>query len=113
MMSGNRFNGPGRSALVELRELRITDNVVRRFERVAVSNNYFDHSLARVATDTTATLQLTGRRAICQGNHFKSQSAVPSVNFNRVRSTYLGNVAMAPPINFLGVPAVLGDFNLQ
>lgn len=108
----NHFQGPGLSALVEFAELRLNDNLSHRFERVIVSNNCFDHALDVVEKEA-ATLYIRGSRAICQGNDFKSALPVPPVNFHNVESVYLGNAAMAAPINFTGVPATPGSFNLQ
>ena len=78
-----------------------------------MSNNDFDHQISEINPRQTATVHLRGRKALVNGNQFKSLGPVPSVNFNKIQSTYVGNASMAPPLNFLGVPAVLDDFNLQ
>ena len=39
----NKFLGPGRSALVEIAEQSVTDNLSRRFERVFFNNNFCWH----------------------------------------------------------------------
>ncbi|WP_170162108.1 DUF6519 domain-containing protein [Paracoccus siganidrum] len=110
---GNSFIGTGQTALVELLEQRLTDNLVIRFERVTFSDNYCLH-FSPPPDDRRATVSLRGHRGVIVGNHIKSLAGQYfPVNLNGVTSTYLGNVAEAPPIQGATVPMPVANFNLD
>jgi len=99
---GNRFIGTGRTALVELREMRINDRTIVRFERAAFSNNHCWHfSSPNTEPRRAATVWLVGRAATVLGNQIKSTVRFfPSVNFNNMPGTFTGNVIAGDAINF-------------
>jgi hypothetical protein len=104
----NKFLGPGRSALVEIAQLQITDLLIQRFERLFFNNNFCWH----MSVAAGATVSLFGRSAIVMGNHIKTNVVVPSVDFHGIKdAVYIGNIAQAGPINFAGVPTPLPGFN--
>ena len=106
----NKFIGPGRSALVEIAQLAVIDNVFRRFERLFFSNNFCWH--ASVAAQGTATVSVAARSAIVMGNHIKTNVPIPSVDFHGIKdAVYMGNLAQANPANFGGVPSSISGFN--
>lgn len=106
----NKFIGPGRSALIEVQQLA-ANHVLYRFERVFFNNNFCWH-LNPAPSDSLATLLVHARSAIVQGNHFKAQAALPSVNYHGMNDAiYLGNVHARSPIGFTGVPTPVSGFN--
>ena len=110
---GNSFTGTGQTALVELLQFPLTDNLIIRFERVTFSDNYCMH-FAPQTSDNRATVSLRGHRGVVIGNHIKSQqgSYFP-VNLNGMSATYLGNVAELLPIQGNPIPVPTGNFNLD
>jgi hypothetical protein len=107
----NKFLGPGRSALVEIAQQPINDNLTRRFERLFFNNNFCWHA-SIAAQPPGATVSLFGRSAIVMGNHIKSNVVVPSVDFHGIKdSVYMGNIAQSGPVSFGGVPSPLSGFN--
>ena len=108
----NKFIGTGASALVQLTQLSVTDNINIRFERVFFSNNYCMH-LSGTPDDNFATVVLLGRVCTVMGNHVKA--SIPgyfSFDFNGMRGPYAGNVVTGPPFGFNPfVPAPDGDHN--
>ena len=111
---GNKFIGNGRTALVELRQAQLSDQVFVRFERVSFDHNYCFHFSAPVFTPGQgATVWLVGRRAIVMGNHIKSLAQFfPSVNFNGMPGPYIGNVTAGGTTNHPDFPAPAGNFNM-
>lgn len=106
----NKFLGPGRSALVEVAQQTVSDNLFRRFERLFFSNNFCWH--ASVTAQGTATVSLAARSAIVMGNHIKTNVPIPSVDFHGMKdAVYMGNLAQANPVNFGGIPAPISGFN--
>ena len=106
----NKFLGPGRSALIEIAQQSVSDNLFRRFERLFFSNNFCWH--ASVAAQGTATVSLAGRSAIVMGNHIKTNVPIPSVDFHGMKdAVYMGNLAQANPVNFGGIPSPISGFN--
>ena len=106
----NKFLGPGRTALIEVAQHSVADNVFRRFERLFFSNNFCWH--ASVAAQGTATVSLSARSAIVMGNHIKTNVPVPSVDFHGLKdAVYMGNLAQANPVNFGGIPSPVSGFN--
>jgi hypothetical protein len=106
----NKFLGPGRSALVEIAQQTVMDNLLRRFERVFFNNNFCWH--VSVAAHDTATVSLVGGSAIVMGNHIKTNAPIPSVDFHRMENAvYMGNIAQSNPANFLGIPSLSLGFN--
>lgn len=106
----NKFIGPGRSALVEVAQLVVTDQLRRRFERVFFNNNFCWHM--SMPADKTATVSLFCRSAIVMGNHIKVMATIPSVDFHGIKdAVYMGNIAQTNPANFGGIPAPISGFN--
>jgi hypothetical protein len=106
----NKFLGPGRSALVETAQQVITDNLIRRFERVFFSNNFCWH--VSVAAQPAATVSLVGRSAVVMGNHIKTNVPIPSVDFHGMKdAVYMGNIAQSNPASFGGIPTPVPAFN--
>lgn len=102
LVQGNRFVGTGRTALVELREMRINDRTIVRFERVAFSNNHCWHfSTPNFERGKMATVWLVGRAATVMGNHIKSTVRFfTSVNFSNMPGPFTGNVIAGDAINY-------------
>jgi len=112
---GNKFVGPGHSALVELRETRIDDLTFRRFERVVFSNNYCWHFTGPLFTPPplgTATVRLTGRAATVTGNQIKSVRDFPSFDFNNMPGPFMGNVISGPVTRHADLPSPVAAYNL-
>jgi hypothetical protein len=111
---GNKFIGNGRTALVELRALQLSDQFFIRFERVSFDHNYCSHISAPVFTPGQgATVWLVGRRAIVMGNHIKSLARFfPSVNFNNMPGPFIGNVTAGGTVNHADFPAPAANFNM-
>lgn len=106
----NKFLGPGRTALVEIAQQNLGDNLFRRFERLFFSNNFCWH--ASVAAQGIATVSLSARSAIVMGNHIKSNIPIPSVDFHGMKdAVYMGNLAQGNPVNFGGIPSPVSSFN--
>ncbi len=106
----NKFLGPGRTALVEVAQQNVSDNLFRRFERLFFSNNFCWH--ASVAAQGTSTVSLSARSAIVMGNHIKTNVPIPSVDFHGMKdAVYMGNLAQANPVNFGGIPSPVSGFN--
>jgi hypothetical protein len=95
---GNKFEGFGNHALVELQETPMNNNTRYRFERVIFSNNYCMHRAPIVGPSPPgATVLLVGRVAIVMGNQIRALSpGYPSVDFNGMPGTYIGNVVSGP-----------------
>ena len=77
----NKFLGPGRSALVETAQQAVTDNFIRRFERLFFNNNFCWH--VSFPSADAATVSLFGRSAIVMGNHIKTNVPDPVGGFSR------------------------------
>lgn len=101
-IANNKFIGPGATALVELREHVLTDNVFSRFERAMFSGNYCSH-FSGERSDVAATVHLLGRALTVSSNQVKATlRGFPSYNlFNRI-GPFIGNVSAGPT---LGRPA--------
>lgn len=108
----NKFIGTGASALVELRQLAVQDNIRLRFERVFFSNNYCMH-VSGPRDDSHATVVLVGRACSVMGNQVKA--TVPgyfSFDFNGMRGPFVGNVTSGTALSYNPVPpAPDGDLN--
>jgi Right handed beta helix region len=106
----NKFLGPGRSALIEIAQQVVSVNFVRRFERVFFNNNFCWH--VSVSAQPAATVSLVGRSAIVMGNHIKTNTLIPSVDFHGMKdAVYMGNIAQTNPANFGGIPTPVSGFN--
>lgn len=121
LVTDNKLQGPGRSALVELPEMPIIkDRIYLRFSRVTFSNNDCIHAnggpdTAAAGTPSAippATVSLTGSRKIVIGNHIHSFPFIPPVNLNGSSGVFLGNSADQDAIGFSGVPNPQQDFNI-
>jgi len=90
---GNKFVGPGHSALVQLQQRPMPNNVLNRFERVFFNNNYCMHVTSPPPIGA-ATVKLVGRSATVMGNHIKAApQKFPSVDFGGMPGPFIGNVA--------------------
>lgn len=96
-VTGNRFVGTGASALVEIWQTQINDNVFGRFERVLYSGNHHGH--AAIPSDVNraaATVSLVGRHCSIMGNHVKAN--VPffrSYNLHNMEGPFIGNASQS------------------
>ncbi|MGD9535587.1 MAG: DUF6519 domain-containing protein [Alphaproteobacteria bacterium] len=109
----NKFIGTGRSALVQLAEAQLNDNLRVRFERVLFHNNYCMH-VSPSPDDRVATVVLVGRAATVMGNQIKG--TVPgffSVDFTNMPGPFIGNVIQGPTLRHPAFPAPVGNFNMQ
>ncbi len=91
-ITGNSFVGTGRTALVELVQNQINDNVFQRFERVMFNNNYCEHLPASTPPAGAATVKLVGRVANVVGNQIKSRPGFVSVDFGGMPGPFAANV---------------------
>ena len=97
-IANNKFIGPGATALVELREGRVNDNIFVRFERALYSGNYCAHFTGPI-NDNRATVHLRGRALTVSANHVKALTrAFPSYHLHGVPGTFLGNVSNGPTL---------------
>ena len=111
-ITDNKFIGKGATALVELRETPINDNINIRFERIFFNQNYCLH-FGGTAGQNTATVLLRGRAGVAMGNQIKAGSNLhPSLNFSGMQGTILGNITEAAIVNHPDFPAPSGSFNL-
>jgi hypothetical protein len=113
LISGNVFQGPGNTRLVELQRIQFTDNIDLRFEKVAFSNNRCEHITQR--GDAAATVLLFGSHLIVIGNHVKAPRDVAAMHLgNRPRVALLGNYSTGPfaAVNTT-VPTPHTDYNVQ
>jgi hypothetical protein len=114
-IADNKFIGTGRSALVQLLEFQINDNIFIRFERVSFDQNYCMHLTPPEPQDrdNDATVRLVGRRAIVMGNHVKATTlGWKSVNFNNMPGPFIGNVTAGGAIRHPDFPVTQANFNL-
>jgi hypothetical protein len=117
---GNRFTGPGRTALVEIQEQGPV-NQPMRFERVFFSNNYCQHyPFYGPATrpQNAGTVTLFGRVATVMGNQIKATRpsgnapVFASINFNGMPGPLIGNVTSGVILQHPQFPAPQNNFNL-
>src|SRR5262249_36237734 len=101
----NNFVGTGRSALVELLQQVVSDNFIRRFERVVFSSNYCRHVVAAQRPAGAATVKLVGRVASVVGNQIKSVPEFTSVDFGNMPGPFVANVISGPAANHNATPA--------
>lgn len=108
----NKFIGTGASALVELRQTPVQENLNIRFERVFFSNNYCMH-FASTPDERLASVVLVGRACTVMGNHVKA--TLPgyfSFDFNGMRGPFVGNVTSGGALGYNPfAPAPDGDLN--
>ncbi len=110
---GNTFIGTGRTALVELLESLLNDQVFIRFERVSFDHDSCLHFHEEAAQPGQATVRLRGRRAIVTGNHIKAMAPTfPSLNFNGMQGPAMGNVTTGGFLNNPDFPAPANNFNM-
>jgi hypothetical protein len=92
-VADNKFIGPGRSALVELRQ-EIINNMFSRFERVIFHHNYCAHLTPPVPTTPAATVWMFGRHCSINGNHVKATTPLyPSYDLHGMQGPFIGNVS--------------------
>ena len=108
---GNKFNGPGFSALVEIAKFSTDPNAPFYFDRITFSNNYCDH-INSAQDASRATVSLNGGSAIVQGNQFKSSTTFFAVNFNGSPGVYSGNISMGGTTQFTAFPVPEANYNI-
>ncbi|HEY3148167.1 MAG TPA: right-handed parallel beta-helix repeat-containing protein [Dongiaceae bacterium] len=114
LITGNVFQGPGRTHLVELLRVPIAPPFDLRFEKVTFANNRCDHSTMR--GEGASTVALFGNHMIVTGNHVKA--SLPSIFAmhlgNRPRVALLANYTTGgyTAVNTT-VPAPLANFNVR
>ncbi|MFV2054109.1 DUF6519 domain-containing protein [Aliiroseovarius sp. YM-037] len=100
----NKFIGTGASALVELAQLPVNDNIRIRFERVFFSNNYCMHA-SGAPNDSVATVVLVGRGCTVTGNQVKATApGFFSFDFNGMRGPYVGNITTGNALSYNPFP---------
>ena len=120
---GNKFIGPGKSALVEIQEQAGTGDVRPRFERVTFSNNYClhypDYTAGANTPRTVSTVSLFGRFGIVMGNQIKAIRppatnipVIASVNFNGMPGPFIGNITSGDVLQHTQFPSPQTGFNL-
>jgi hypothetical protein len=93
LITANKFTGWGRSALVELFSMPVSDSVKIQFERIFFSNNYCFHAVAEF-NDAGATVKLAGHAASSMGNQIKcTQRRYTSIDFKDSVAACVGNIA--------------------
>jgi hypothetical protein len=109
----NKFIGTGRSALVELAQVQVSDTFMLRFERVFFTGNYCSHVSAAVSRPA-ATVVLVGHAGVVSSNHVKATTpGFFSFNFNNMPGPFFGNVMSAGALNYSPfIPAPDGVNNM-
>jgi hypothetical protein len=109
----NKFIGTGRTALVELMQFDVSDNIFIRFERVSFDHNYCMHLSPAEVSDERATVVLVGRRAVVMGNHVKATTPrYFSFDFNNMRGPFIGNVTTGQNLQHVDFPVPENGFNM-
>lgn len=108
-ITGNKFYGKGLSALVQVMEVPVSDNLRLRFERLFYTQNYCNHFGAR--GDRGATVNLVGSAAVVMGNQVKGDFRRPSIDLNNMAGTVVGNITSGDIINDPNFPANEIQFN--
>ncbi len=112
LITGNLFQGPGRTYLVELQRVVVTDQLDFRFEKVTFANNRCDHSTA--AGEQATTVKLFGSHLIVTSNHVKAPQGVRSFDLGGRRTALLGNGTTGAIINAgAAIPLPIANFNFQ
>ncbi len=109
---GNKLLGVGRSALVEVPSIPITDTLSLQFDRVTFSNNDCFH-LATDPDDNFATVSLQAAQMIAMGNHVRAGTGFFSFHFHGNRRTlFLGNITDGEVLDYPAPrPTPVDDFN--
>lgn len=114
IVTGNRFVGTGRSALVEFREQTLSDSVRARFESITFNDNVCRHLVAADAGDDAATVRFAASVAIAMGNRIKASRRLSfSFDFAGAAGTHVGNVASGGVAGFIDFPSPSSDYNRQ
>ena len=112
----NKFTGTGASALVQLVEAEITDNVWLRFERVMYSGNFCWHLTGR-PSNQGATVVLAGGLCTVSGNQVKANTLkFPSYHLNGMPGPFVGNISAGPVLGrppAMILPAPQNAFNFE
>jgi uncharacterized protein DUF6519/parallel beta helix pectate lyase-like protein len=113
-ITNNKFIGKGLSALVEMRETALTDNLRIRFERVFFNHNYCLHSGPGNEASGNASVILEGFAGVVMGNQVKTENGLmPSVNMSNMAGTMVGNITTSGFIQDPNFPVPETDFNRQ
>jgi hypothetical protein len=109
---GNKLLGVGRSALVEVPRIPITDTLSFQFDRVSFTNNDCFH-LATDANDALATVSLQAEQMVAMGNHVRAGTRFFSFHFHGNRRTlFLGNITDGEVLGYPAPrPTPVDDFN--
>jgi hypothetical protein len=108
----NKLVGPGRSALVEVARLALTDTLALEFERVSFNDNDCFH-FSIEPDDRFASVSLHGIQMIAQGNQVRAMTPFFSFDFHGNRRTlFLGNVTDGGVLQYPAPrPAPVAAFN--
>ena len=109
-VTGNKFNGKGLSALVQLLGFKFADNLALRFERVFFTNNYCLHLGTR--DKDKASVILNASAGVVIGNQIKGLRDAPSIDMSDMKGTEVGNITSGAIINDPNFPTPQTDFNL-
>lgn len=112
LITGNDFNGVGKTALVELLESAGNSTTMRRFERVTFSNNICWHLLDPNSPENGATVKLKGVIASVSGNQIKASRPFHCVDFNGMPGPFIGNTVVGPTLLHTDLPSPPASFNL-
>jgi hypothetical protein len=107
---GNRFSGPGLSALIEVAQSTSAPQVYQRFNRVTFGYNYCSH-ISTAPDASKATVKLSGSGAIVTGNHIKATTGIAAVDFNNMPGIYSSNMASGSATQFVDFPAPINNYN--
>lgn len=92
-ITNNKFVGKGNSALVEVRDQPLVENVNLRFERVFFNHNYCNHLGAGSGFETASTVMLEGRAGVVMGNQVKGGvGGMGSIDMGNMAGTMVGNI---------------------
>jgi nitrous oxidase accessory protein NosD len=112
LLQANRFEGPGRPALVEIRETVAAheDEEPLLFERITFSDNYCGHRVSGPLTPA-ATVLLRGKAAIVAANHVKGATGVPAVDFQGTPGVFAANISYSNALQVAPFPNPEAGFN--
>ncbi len=107
---GNRFIGPGLSALVEIQQVTDPNGEIRRFDRMTYANNYVRH-ISTTPDPSKASVKLKCGKAIVMGNHIQATTDIQSVDFQGTPGVFSGNITQTGAFNFTDFPNPQGNYN--
>jgi hypothetical protein len=113
LIAGNTFQGPGRTNLVELQRVVVSEQLDYRFEKVTFANNRCDHSTA-IGDKATTTVKLFGSHLIVTSNHVKAPPDVRAFDLGGRKTGLMGNGTTGTYVNAgAAIPLPIANFNFQ